>query len=74
MAVARALLLEPSVILADEPTGNLDPANKFIVLDLLLDCAREGDATLLAVTHDRELLSRFQRVLNFDELNAWSPR
>ena len=73
VAVSRALLLQPSVILADEPTGNLDPANKFVVLDLLLDYARESGATLLTVTHDRELLDRFDRVVNFSELNSWRP-
>jgi putative ABC transport system ATP-binding protein len=71
VAVSRALLLQPSVILADEPTGNLDPANKFVVLDLLLDHARESGATLLTVTHDRELLDRFDRVVDFSELNSW---
>ncbi len=73
VAVARALLLAPPVILADEPTGNLDPANKFAVLDLLLDSAREHNATLLAVTHDRELLARFDRVVDFSDINAWEP-
>jgi len=73
VAVSRALLLQPSVILADEPTGNLDPANKFVVLDLLLEHARESGATLLTVTHDRELLDRFDRVVNFSELNSWRP-
>jgi putative ABC transport system ATP-binding protein len=73
VAVARALLLEPPVILADEPTGNLDPANKFVVLDLLLDYAREHSATLLAVTHDHELLDRFDRVMDFKDINSWSP-
>ena len=73
VAVARALLLEPSVILADEPTGNLDPANKFVVLDMLLDYAREHGATLLAVTHDHELLDRFDRVMDFSDINMWSP-
>jgi putative ABC transport system ATP-binding protein len=73
VAVSRALLLRPSVILADEPTGNLDPANKFVVLDLLLDYARESSATLLTVTHDRELLDRFDRVVNFSDLNSWRP-
>ena len=71
VAVARALLLKPPVVLADEPTGNLDPANKFAVLDLLLEFAREHSATLLAVTHDRELLDRFGRVLDFSDLNRW---
>jgi putative ABC transport system ATP-binding protein len=73
VAVGRALLLEPALILADEPTGNLDPANKFLVLDLLVDYAREHGATLVAVTHDRELLDRFDRVQDFGELNQWRP-
>lgn len=73
VAVSRALLLQPLVILADEPTGNLDPANKFVVLDLLLDYARETGATLLTVTHDRELLERFDRVVDFNDLNSWRP-
>jgi putative ABC transport system ATP-binding protein len=73
VAVARALLLEPPVILADEPTGNLDPANKFVVLDLLLDYAREHGATLLAVTHDHDLLDRFERVMDFKDINQWRP-
>ena len=73
VAVSRALLLEPGLILADEPTGNLDPANKFVVLDLLLDYAREHGATLVTVTHDRELLERFDEVLDFKDLNQWRP-
>ena len=71
VAVSRALLLKPSIILADEPTGNLDPANKLVVLDLLVDYAREHGATLLTVTHDRELLDRFERVLDFSDINQW---
>jgi putative ABC transport system ATP-binding protein len=71
VAVSRALLLKPSIILADEPTGNLDPANKLVVLDLLVDYAREHGATLLTVTHDRELLDRFERVLDFRDINQW---
>lgn len=73
VAVCRALILQPLVILADEPTGNLDPANKFVVLDLLLDYARENGATLLTVTHDQELLNRFDRVVDFSALNSWRP-
>lgn len=73
VAVARALLLQPALILADEPTGNLDPANKFVVLDLLLDYAREQNATLLTVTHDHDLLGRFDRVMDFNDINQWRP-
>ena len=71
VAVSRALLLQPALILADEPTGNLDPSNKTLVLDLLLDYARTHAATLVTVTHDRELLQRFDRVVDFSELNQW---
>jgi len=71
VAVSRALLLQPALVLADEPTGNLDPSNKTVVLDLLLDYARSQAATLVTVTHDRELLQRFDRVVDFHELNQW---
>lgn len=72
VAVCRALLLQPQVIMADEPTGNLDPANKFLVLDLLLDYARQSGATVLTVTHDQALLTRFDRVLDFADINQWT--
>jgi putative ABC transport system ATP-binding protein len=71
VAVSRALLLQPALILADEPTGNLDPSNKTLVLDLLLDYARTHAATLVTVTHDRELLQCFDRVVDFSDLNQW---
>ncbi|MHC4741318.1 MAG: ABC transporter ATP-binding protein [Planctomycetota bacterium] len=64
-AICRALLPCPKVILADEATGNLDPANKMHILDLLFEMVERHDATLLAVTHDHELLSRFDRVVDF---------
>ena len=65
VAVCRALLVKPSLLLADEPTGNLDPANKGRVLDILIDYAAANDATLVTVTHDRDLLDRFARVIDF---------
>lgn len=70
VAVCRALVTEPVLLLADEPTGNLDPANKFLVLDILRDYARERGATLLTVTHDHDLLDRFSRVIDFKSLHA----
>jgi putative ABC transport system ATP-binding protein len=66
-AICRALLPNPKVILADEATGNLDPANKMHILDLLFRSMKEHQATLLAVTHDYELLTRFHRVVDFQE-------
>lgn len=66
-AICRALLPGAALILADEATGNLDPANKTQILDLLFENLQEHDATLLAVTHDYELLERFDRVVDFRE-------
>jgi putative ABC transport system ATP-binding protein len=65
VAVCRALLARPPLILADEPTGNLDPTNKDHVLDILFEYTRSSGATLITVTHDHELLDRFDRVIDF---------
>ena len=65
VAICRALLPQPRLILADEATGNLDPDNKSLILDLLFSAVSNHDATLLAVTHDHELLRRFDRVVDF---------
>ena len=64
-AICRALLPQPTLILADEATGNLDPENKTRILDLLFRAVAEHDTTLLAVTHDHELLNRFDRIVDF---------
>lgn len=64
-AISRALLPYPKLILSDEATGNLDPDNKTRILDLLFKSVEEHEATLLAVTHDYELLKRFDRVVDF---------
>lgn len=64
-AICRALLPKPGLILADEATGNLDPANKGCILDLLCKAVADYGTTLLAVTHDHELLPRFDRVIDF---------
>ncbi len=66
-AICRALLPRPKVILADEATGNLDPDNKKLILDLLFQAVEEHEATLLAVTHDYELLKRFDRIVDFKD-------
>ncbi len=65
VAICRALLARPKLLLADEPTGNLDPKNKDRILDLLLDYAQSSHATVLVVTHDLGLLKRFDRVVDF---------
>jgi putative ABC transport system ATP-binding protein len=63
VAIARAMLTKPALLLADEPTGNLDPANKLVVLDAMLDLAKANGTTVIVVTHDYSLLTRFDRVL-----------
>ena len=65
VALCRALVMQPQIVQADEATGNLDPANKTAILDLLFQRTADQGATLLAVTHDHELLPRFDRVIDF---------
>jgi len=67
VAICRALLPGPKLILADEATGNLDPKNKIHILELLFESVDKHDATLLAVTHDQELLPYFDRIVNFSD-------
>jgi putative ABC transport system ATP-binding protein/lipoprotein-releasing system ATP-binding protein len=59
VAIARALAGAPVLILADEPTGQLDRANGSIVIDVLLDAARHADAALVVSTHDPTVAERF---------------
>jgi len=63
-SVARAIVNEPEIILADEPTGALDAANAVGAIDLLLGMQREIGATLIMVTHDRDAASRLDRQIN----------
>ena len=59
IAVCRAIIANPKLLLADEPTANLDPANATLVLDALEGYATEHGATLVVVSHDRDVLARF---------------
>jgi putative ABC transport system ATP-binding protein len=63
VAIARAFVTRPKLLLADEPTGNLDPATGAQVIELLFGLNRESGTTLLLVTHDEALTQRCSRVL-----------
>ena len=67
IAIARALANDPPILLADEPTGNLDTANGRHVVDLLVDVNRKRQTTLVMVTHDPELTERADIVLSMRE-------
>ena len=67
VAVARALINDPKLILADEPTGNLDPANASMIGDLLFSMAEKYRKTLILVTHDMSLASKGDRIYSIKD-------
>jgi putative ABC transport system ATP-binding protein len=70
VAIGRALITEPELIVADEPTGNLDPRNAARILDQLFAAVSQRGAGLLVVTHDHSLLEPFDRVVDLAELRV----
>jgi len=68
VAIMRALITGAKLIIADEPTGNLDPKNTDLVAKMLLDFVKKEGATLITVTHDHTFAKRFERVIDFTQL------
>jgi len=64
VAIARALVNKPRIILADEPTGNLDSKNSKAVIKLLKEISEEMKLTIILITHDKEIASYADRILN----------
>ena len=69
VAVARALVNRPVLLLADEPTANIDPAHQQAVIDLLRDVCRAENVAMLLVTHSDEVSEQFERVEHLEKLN-----
>ena len=69
VAIARALINKPKIILADEPTGNLDGENSQIMMKLLLDYTKKSKTSLILVTHDTSLAQRCDRIIELNDGN-----
>ncbi len=78
VAIGRALANKPSVVLADEPTGNLDKKNGLEIMNMLIDCAKKYKQTLVVVTHDMDIANMADRIITIsdgkiieDKVNAY---
>ena len=67
VAIARALINDPHIIMADEPTGNLDKKNSEIVFDIFMQLTKEFNQTLLVVTHDLEFAAKTNRIIEMED-------
>jgi lipoprotein-releasing system ATP-binding protein len=67
VAVARSLINEPTIVLGDEPTGNLDSQNTKVILEMFRDLARERGQTIVTVTHDQEFAAQCDRIIEMSD-------
>ena len=71
VALARAYVSNPKILLADEPTGNLDEENTKAIVDLLFELKNENETTLFLVTHSRELAKKCDRIIKIRDGKLW---
>lgn len=69
VAIARAVAKKPELVLADEPTGSLDPRNKAQVIDLLRSMCEDQGSTLVLVSHERDIIEQFDKQVAFADIN-----
>lgn len=69
VAIARAVVNDPKLILADEPTANLDAKNSENVIELTKKICNEKNISLILVSHDKDVIAKFDRVMSFEEMN-----
>ena len=74
VAVARSMANRPKLLLADEPTANVDAANQQSVVDLIRETCRAENVTLLMVTHAMEVANQFDRIDQLADINVVAPR
>ncbi len=68
LAICRALVTDPNIIMADEPTGNLDAGNTDSIMQLIRELAKERGATFMMITHEHGLLEQFDRVIDLEKV------
>lgn len=73
VAIARAVVNNPELILADEPTANLDAKNSENVIELIKKICEEKNISLILVSHDKDVIAKFDKVINFEEMNIKFP-
>ena len=74
MAIARAIIDNPSILIADEPTGNLDTESGESIINLLFDLNKSKGATLIIVTHDNDIAKRCHRIIELRDGKIVSDR
>ena len=73
LAICRALVTDPKIIMADEPTGNLDAGNTESIMQLIREMAKDRGVTFMMITHEHGLLEQFDRVIDLEKMDREGP-